>query len=52
MSLSTPEKPAAPLYAGFWRRGAACFLDGLLLVIPGVLAGSKARWMCLRSRRW
>lgn len=37
MSLSTPATPVAPLYAGFWRRGAACFLDGLLLVIPGVI---------------
>jgi uncharacterized RDD family membrane protein YckC len=24
------------LYAGFWRRGAAIFLDSLILIIPGV----------------
>jgi uncharacterized RDD family membrane protein YckC len=26
-----------PLYAGFWRRGAAMFLDALVLVIPGLV---------------
>jgi uncharacterized RDD family membrane protein YckC/Tfp pilus assembly major pilin PilA len=25
-----------PLYAGFWRRGAASLLDGLVLLLPGV----------------
>ena len=25
-----------PLYAGFWRRAGAAFLDGLLLVIPNI----------------
>ena len=34
---------AAGLYAGFWRRGAACFVDGLVLLIPSVLLTFVAR---------
>src|SRR6267378_435483 len=30
---------AAPLYAGFWRRFAAYFLDGLILIIPAFVVG-------------
>lgn len=28
---------AAPLYAGFWRRVAAIFLDGLILLVPELI---------------
>ena len=31
--------PARPLYAGFWRRGAAAFVDGLVLFIPNWAIG-------------
>jgi len=30
---------AAGLYAGFWRRGAAYFMDGLVLLIPAWIIG-------------
>jgi hypothetical protein len=33
--MSTP----AALYAGFWRRAAAYFVDGLVLVVPGTIIG-------------
>jgi uncharacterized RDD family membrane protein YckC len=30
-------------YSGFWRRYAACFIDGMALTIPGLLAGGVLR---------
>ncbi len=39
MSLQAPEPVVVPLYAGFWRRAAASFLDGLILIVPGIAIG-------------
>lgn len=36
MTLATPEPTVVPLYAGFWRRGAASLIDGILLFIPNI----------------
>ena len=30
-------KTVVPLYAGFWRRAAASFLDGLILLVPNII---------------
>lgn len=37
MSLTTLQATAVPLYAGFWRRGAAYFVDSLILIIPAIV---------------
>jgi uncharacterized RDD family membrane protein YckC/Tfp pilus assembly protein PilE len=37
MTLTTPAVTALPLYAGFWRRGAAFLLDSLILVILAII---------------
>lgn len=37
MSLQTQDPVAVPLYAGFWRRAAAAFLDSIILIIPAVI---------------
>lgn len=36
MSLKDEAPVAAPLYAGFWRRGAALMLDALILIVPSM----------------
>ena len=30
-------------YAGFWRRAGACFIDGLILAIPGLAVGGAVQ---------
>ena len=34
MTLKAEQVPVVPLYAGFWRRGAAMLLDGIIMIIP------------------
>lgn len=36
MSLQT-QAVAVPLYAGFWRRAAASFLDSIILIVPAAI---------------
>ena len=33
----TAQPPAIPLYAGFWRRVAASFIDSLILMVPAII---------------
>lgn len=34
MTLQAEKPQVVPLYAGFWRRGAAVLLDGIIVVVP------------------
>lgn len=38
MSTLAPTPAVIPLYAGFWRRLAAAAIDGLILVVPNLIA--------------
>jgi uncharacterized RDD family membrane protein YckC len=36
LSTLAPTPPVVPLYAGFWRRGAAAVIDGIILVVANI----------------
>ena len=39
MSITSPQATSIPLYAGFWRRAAAHFVDGIILLVPVAVTG-------------